>query len=61
MAKKVKIKLVRGLAGKRDFQIATAKALGLRKSQQEVVKTLDPAIAGMIKKIEFMLDVQEVD
>ncbi len=61
MAKKVKITLIRGLAGKKKDQIATAKALGFKKSQQTIVKTLTPSIQGMINKISFMLKVEEVE
>lgn len=60
MAKKVKITLVRGIAGKRTDQKATAISLGLKSPRQSVVRELTPAIQGMINKISFMLEVEEV-
>ena len=47
---KVKITLVRGLAGKSRRKKATLYALGLRKRNASVVKELNPAIQGMIAK-----------
>lgn len=57
----LEIKLKRSFIGRKDDQIATAKALGLRKIGQIVVKDDNPAIRGMINKIPFMLDVKEIN
>lgn len=57
---KLEIKLKRSFIGKKDDQIATAKALGLRKIGQSVVKEDNKAIRGMVNKISFMLEVKEL-
>ena len=56
----LEIKLKRSFIGRKDDQIATAKALGLRKIGQTVVKNDNPAIRGMVDKISFMLEVKEL-
>jgi len=57
---KIKIKLIKSLIGRSDRQQATVKGLGLRKINSEVIREKRPEILGMIKKIEFMLLVEEV-
>ena len=42
-------------------QIATIKALGLRKIGMTVVKEDNPAIRGMIFKVKHMVKVEEVE
>ncbi len=60
MAKKIKITLIRGLAGRNARQQATAISLGLKSPNQSTIKEWSPAIQGMIDKIPFMLKVEEV-
>ena len=57
---KIRIKLVKSLIGRSDRQQATVKGLGLRKINSEVIREKRLEILGMIKKIEFMLQVEEV-
>ena len=57
---KVEIKLQKSFIGRKDDQIATAKALGLRKIGQTVVREDNSALRGMINKIPFMLEVKEL-
>ena len=57
---KIKIKLIKSLIGRSDRQQATVKGLGLRKINSEVIREKRPEILGMIRKIEFMLQVEEV-
>ena len=57
---KVEIKLKKAFIGRKDDQIATAKALGLRKIGQTVVREDNSALRGMINKIPFMLEVKEL-
>jgi len=57
---RLKIKLVKSLIGRSDRQQATVKGLGLRKINSEVIREKRPEIVGMIKKIEFMLQVEEI-
>ena len=56
----VKIKLVKSIIGRTEKQRKIVKGLGLRKINSEVIRENRPEIAGMIYKINFMLDVQEV-
>jgi large subunit ribosomal protein L30 len=42
-------------------QIATVKALGLRKIGQTVIKEDNPAIRGMIFKVKHMVKVEEIE
>lgn len=57
---KVEIKLKKSFIGRKDDQIATAKALGLRKIGQTVVREDNSALRGIINKIPFMLEVKEL-
>lgn len=59
MAEKLIIKLKRGLAGKEKSQIATVKALGLRKTNSTVEQPDNPAIRGMIAKVAHLVEVTE--
>lgn len=57
--KKVKITLIKSPIGyKKDIR-DTVTALGLKKLHQTVVKEKNAAIEGMIKKVKFMLNVEE--
>ncbi len=56
----LKIKLKRSKIGRKKDQIATIEALGLRKIGQTVIKEDTPQIRGMVKKVDFMLEVEEV-
>ncbi len=55
---KVKITLVRGLAGKSKRKKATLAALGLHKRGATTVKELNPAIEGMIEKVKELVIVE---
>lgn len=56
---KLKVKLAKSLIGRKDDHIATAYALGLRKIGKIVEKEDTPQIRGMIKKIDYLLEVEE--
>ena len=58
---KIEITLKRSFIGKKDGQIATAKALGLRKIGQSVVRENNDATKGMILKISHMVEVKKID
>ena len=60
MANKLEITLKRSTIGRKEKQRANVKALGLHKVGQTVVQYDTPIIRGMIKKIDFMLDVKEI-
>ncbi len=58
---KLEITLKKSFIGKKDGQIATCKALGLKKIGQSVVKEDNKATRGMIQKVSFMVDVNELN
>ena len=61
MAARLRIKLVRSTIGRPPNQVATARALGLRKLQADVLHSDTPAIRGMINTIRHLVVVEEVD
>ena len=58
--KKVKITLIKSSIGYRKEAKATLKALGLKKMNSSVIKSLSPAINGMIESINHLLKVEEI-
>lgn len=56
---KIKITLKRSLIGRKKDHIATAKALGLSKIGKSMEHNDTPQVRGMIKKIEYLLLVEE--
>ena len=56
----LKVKLVKSTIGRKKDHIATANALGLRKIRNTVEVETNDAINGMIKKIDYLLKVEEV-
>lgn len=57
---KIKIKQVRSQIGRPEPQKRTMAALGFRKMNQVVEHEATPQILGMIKKVEHLLEVEEV-
>jgi large subunit ribosomal protein L30 len=57
---KLKITLEKSTIGCLQNQIATVKALGLRKIRSEVVHEDTPAIRGMIFKVKHLVKVEEI-
>jgi large subunit ribosomal protein L30 len=57
---KLKIKLVKSLIGRKKSHIDTVNALGLRKIGKIVEHDDSPQIKGMINKVSYLLDVEEV-
>lgn len=55
----IKIKQIRSLIGRTPNQIKNVKALGLRKIGHIVEKEDNPQIRGMIRKVDFMVEVIE--
>ncbi len=60
MSSKLRVTLKRGLAGKRREHRATARALGLRRTGQTVIKENSPEIRGMVQKIKHLVDFEEI-
>ena len=57
---KLKITLVKGTIKCKKNQIATVQALGLKRIGSSVEQDDNPAIRGMIRKVNFLLCVEEV-
>jgi large subunit ribosomal protein L30 len=57
---KIKIKLVKSLIGRTQKQRAIVKGLGLGRIDSQVTREKRPEILGMIKKIDFMLEVSDI-
>lgn len=55
----IRIRLKKSLIGRTEKQRAIIAGLGLRKINSEVVREKRPEILGMIKKVDFMVDVKE--
>lgn len=58
---RLKVKLVRGLAGKPETQVKAVKSLGLKKVGQEVLLEDNPMVRGNIRKAVHLLHVEEVE
>jgi large subunit ribosomal protein L30 len=56
--KKIKIRLVRSTIGTLPAQRATVRSLGLRKIGSVVEQTANPAILGMIKRVEHLVSIE---
>ena len=61
MARRIRITQVRSAAGRQKIQQRTLDALGIKRHQQSVVHNDTPAIRGMIRKLQHLLEVTEVD
>ena len=55
-----RIKLVRGVQGRKDDQIATAHSLGLHKIGDVTIQPDNAATKGKIQKISHLIEVSEV-
>ena len=56
---KVTVTLKKSVIGSRPEQIATIKALGLKKTNSTVEKELTPQIKGMLHKVRHLVEVKE--
>ncbi|WP_320130023.1 50S ribosomal protein L30 [uncultured Sphaerochaeta sp.] len=59
-AKKIKITLVRSVAGSRPMQRKTVKALGLGKIDSSVVQDNNPSTLGMVRVVSHLVKVEEM-
>lgn len=59
-AKKLRVQLSKSLHGRLEQHKACARGLGLRKIRQTVEVLDTPENRGMIRKIGYMVDVQEL-
>ena len=58
--KKLKITLTKSVIGRTGKQKATVTALGLKRTNQSVVKEASPQIMGMVKKVMHLIQFEEV-
>ena len=54
------MKLVKSTIGRKKDHIATVHALGLKKIRDEKEHQDNAAIRGMIAKVDYMLEVEEI-
>lgn len=57
---KLKVKLVRSMIGRKENQVRTVEALGLKKINSEVEHNDTPQIRGMIEKVKHLVEVKEM-
>ncbi|MGA7985864.1 MAG: 50S ribosomal protein L30 [Burkholderiales bacterium] len=55
--KKIKVRLIKGLAGCKESHRATVRGLGLRRLNHMVELTDTPAVRGMINKVYYLVQV----
>ncbi|MXW18500.1 MAG: 50S ribosomal protein L30 [Gemmatimonadetes bacterium] len=61
VADRIRITQVRSAVGRKKIQRRTLRALGIRRHQQAVEHDDTPAIRGMIAKVDYLVEVTEVD
>ncbi|MBN1426409.1 50S ribosomal protein L30 [Candidatus Fermentibacteria bacterium] len=61
MARKLAIRQVRSVIGRPEDQKRTMEALGLRRMNRTVIHSDNPAIRGMVYKVQHMVEVQEIE
>lgn len=57
---KLKITLVKSINRSKEAQVATVKALGLKKIRSVVEQQDNPQIRGMINKVSHLVTVEEI-
>ncbi len=57
---KIKVKLKRSLIGHKEIHRRTIRALGLNKISSENILNDTPQVRGMIKQVQYLLEVEEV-
>lgn len=57
---KIKVTLVKSTIGSKKDQIATVKALGLKKIRDEKIHEATPQIKGMVAKVCHLVSVEEI-
>ncbi|MEA1974958.1 MAG: 50S ribosomal protein L30 [Bacillota bacterium] len=60
MAEKIKIKLIKSPIGEKPKKRKALKALGLKKIRQVVEKKDNPQMRGMIKVLDYLVEVEEI-
>jgi large subunit ribosomal protein L30 len=60
MAEKLRITLMHSPLGRKQDQIKTVRALGLRRIRHTVEKKDTPAIRGMVQKVHHLVKTEEI-
>ncbi|AXI07611.1 50S ribosomal protein L30 [Oceanobacillus sp. 143] len=60
MSKQLEITLTRSVIGRKEKQIKTVEALGLKKIRQSVVREDTPVVRGMINVVSHLVTVKEL-
>jgi len=60
-AGKIEITQVRSGIGRQGVQRRTLEALGIKRHQQSVIQEDTPAIRGMIRRVEHLVSVSEIE
>lgn len=55
--KKIKVRLIKGLAGCKESHRATVRGLGLRRLNHTVELNDTPAVRGMINKVYYLVQI----
>lgn len=58
--KHIKVTLVRSLAKRLPAHVATAHGLGLRRPNHSKVLVATPEVMGMVAKVSYLLQVEEI-
>lgn len=59
--RKLRITQVRSAIGRKEAQKRTLEALGIRRLNQTVVHSDSPQIRGMLRRVEHLIEVEEVE
>ena len=61
MAKKLRVTLVRSVIGQKPDKRETVRSLGLKKINSVVEHEDNPSIRGMVRSVEHLVKVEEID
>ena len=59
--KKIKITLIKSLIGQKNKTKDTVFSLGLKKINSNTIREVDDSLLGMIRKINHLIDIEEVE
>jgi len=57
---KIRIKLVKSPIGRQEKHKRTVRGLGLKKLNSSVIHEATPQIMGMVRKVDYLVNVEEV-
>lgn len=58
---RLEIRQIRSGIGRQSVQRRTLEALGIKRHQQSVIQEDTPAIRGMIRRVEHLVSVSEIE